>query len=326
MENIKRLHRIDFEKGTVEIDGHQYPLKDSLFPTVDPKNPYELTEGERIVIERLQSSFLAADKLKKHVQYLFDKGSMYLAFNSNLLLHGCIPLNDDGSFREVQILDKIYKGKALVDKFEKIMRRALANKKLGLPNSYELDYFWYLWQGPDSPLFGKKKMATFEMYLVEDKATHEEAKNPYFKLRDNEAICDQILAEFGLDPANSHIVNGHTPVKWARGESPVKANGKLIVIDGGMAKAYQPITGIAGYTLIYNSFGLILAAHKPFESKKKAIEEEVDISTTQTILERVADRKRVRDTDIGAELEKQIEELEFLLKAYREGRIREQYS
>ncbi len=324
MESIKRLHRINFEKGTIEIDNQHYPLKDAQFPTVDPQDPYTLTDKERIVIERLQSSFLAADKLKKHVQYLFDKGSMYLAFNSNLLLHGCVPLNDDGSFREVQILDKKYKGKALVDKFEKIMRRALANKKLGLPNSYELDYFWYLWQGPDSPLFGKKKMATFEMYLVEDKATHEEAKNPYFKLRDNEAICDQILSEFGLDPASSHIVNGHTPVKWARGESPVKANGKLIVIDGGMAKAYQPITGIAGYTLIYNSFGLILAAHKPFESKKKAIEEEVDISTTQTILERVADRKRVRDTDIGAELEKQIEELEFLLKAYREGRIREQ--
>ena len=249
---------------------------------------------------------------------------MYLVFNSNLLIHGCIPLNDDGSFREVQILDKKYKGKSLVDKFERIMRRALANKKMGLPNSFELDYFWYLWQGPDSPLFGKSKMATFEMYLVADKAIHEEVKNAYFKLREKEEVCDLILAEFGLNPSDGHIVNGHTPVKWARGESPVKANGKLIVIDGGMAKAYQPITGIAGYTLIFNSYGLILAAHKPFESKKKAIEEEVDISTSQSILERVVQRKRVRDTDVGVELKKQIHDLEFLLKAYREGIIREQ--
>ncbi len=324
MESIKRLHRIDFEKGTVEIDGKIYPMKDSRFPTVDPKNPYGLTEAEKKVLEKLQASFLASEKLQRHAQFLFDKGSMYLCFNSNLLFHGCIPLNDDGTFQEMQIFDKKYSGKALIDKFEEIVRRANANKKLGLPNSYELDYFWYLWQGPISPLFGKKKMATFEMYLVEDKQTHEEEKNAYFHLRDNEEVVCKILEEFGLDPKSSHIVNGHTPVKWKRGESPVKANGKLIVIDGGMAKAYQSITGIAGYTLIYNSYGLILAAHKPFESKKKAIEEELDISTTQTILERVTHRKRVRDTDIGAELQKQIEDLEFLLKAYREGKIREQ--
>lgn len=324
MEHVKRMHRIDLKNGTVEIDGEIYPLKDPSFPTLDPNNPYELTQGEAKVIDRLQNSFLASSKLRKHVQYLFEKGSMYLKFNSNLLVHGCIPLNDDGSLKEVRILDKYYKGRALFDELEKIMRRALSNINQGLPNSYELDYFWYLWQGPDSPLFGKRKMATFEMYLVEDKKTHEEEKNAYFKLRDSEEICNNIIVEFGLNPDESHIINGHTPVKFVKGENPVKANGKLIVIDGGMAKAYQSVTGIAGYTLIYNSFGLILVAHKSFDSKRKAIEEEADISTMQTILKRVANRKRVRDTDIGAELQQQINDLELLLKAYREGIIREQ--
>ncbi|HHU18110.1 MAG TPA: fructose-1,6-bisphosphatase [Clostridiales bacterium] len=323
MEHVKRMHRIDKENGTVEIDGEIYPLKDASFPTLDPKNPYKLTEQEEIVIDRLQSTFLASEKLRKHIQYLFDNGSMYLTYNSNLLVHGCIPLNEDGSLKEVKVLDKKYKGKALFDELEKIMRKALANIKQGIPNTYEIDYFWYLWQGPDSPLFGKRKMATFEMYLVEDKKTHEEEKNPYFKLRDDETVCNNILKEFGLDPEDSHIINGHTPVKFSRGENPVKANGKLIVIDGGMAKAYQPVTGIAGYTLTYNSYGLILVAHKSFDSKKKAIEEEADISTMQTILKRVTTRKRVRDTDIGAEIQKQIQDLEFLLKAYYEGIIRE---
>lgn len=323
MEHVKRMHRIDKENGTVEIDGEIYPLKDASFPTLDPKNPYKLTEQEEIVIDRLQSTFLASEKLRKHVQYLFDNGSMYLTYNSNLLVHGCIPLNEDGSLKEVKVLDKKYKGKALFDELEKIMRKALANIKQGIPNTYEIDYFWYLWQGPDSPLFGKRKMATFEMYLVEDKKTHEEEKNPYFQLRDDETVCNNILKEFGLDPEDSHIINGHTPVKFSRGENPVKANGKLIVIDGGMAKAYQPVTGIAGYTLTYNSYGLILVAHKSFDSKKKAIEEEADISTMQTILKRVTTRKRVRDTDIGVEIQKQIQDLEFLLKAYYEGIIRE---
>lgn len=323
MEHVKRMHRIDKENGTVEIDGEIYPLKDASFPTLDPKNPYKLTEQEEIVIDRLQSTFLASEKLRKHVQYLFDNGSMYLTYNSNLLVHGCIPLNEDGSLKEVKVLDKKYKGKALFDELEKIMRKALANIKQGIPNTYEIDYFWYLWQGPDSPLFGKRKMATFGMYLVEDKKTHEEEKNPYFKLRDDETVCNNILKEFGLDPEDSHIINGHTPVKFSRGENPVKANGKLIVIDGGMAKAYQPVTGIAGYTLTYNSYGLILVAHKSFDSKKKAIEEEADISTMQTILKRVTTRKRVRDTDIGVEIQKQIQDLEFLLKAYYEGIIRE---
>lgn len=323
MEHVKRMHRIDKENGTVEIDGEIYPLKDASFPTLDPKNPYELTEEETAVIDRLQSTFLTSEKLRKHVQYLFDNGSMYLTYNSNLLVHGCIPLNEDGSLKEVRILDKKLKGRALFDELEKIMRRALANIKQGIANTYEIDYFWYLWQGPDSPLFGKRKMATFEMYLVEDKKTHEEEKNPYFQLRDDETVCNNILKEFGLDPEDSHIINGHTPVKFSRGENPVKANGKLIVIDGGMAKAYQPVTGIAGYTLTYNSYGLILVAHESFDSKKKAIEEEVDISTMQTILKRVTTRKRVRDTDIGVEIQKQIQDLEFLLKAYYEGIIRE---
>lgn len=324
MEHVKRLHNIDFEKGTIELDGGVYPLKDKEFPTIDPKDPCKLTEDEENLINRITMSFMLSDKLQRHIQYLFDNGSMYLTFNSNLLIHGCIPLNKDGSLKEVQILNNKYKGKALLDEFEKIMRKALINKNMGIANSYELDYFWYLWQGPDSPLFGKRKMATFEMYLVEDKTTHEEAKNAYFKLRESEEVCDMILENFGLSPKTGHIVNGHTPVKWTRGENPVKANGKMIVIDGGMAKAYQSLTGIGGYTLIYNSYGLILAAHKPFESRKQAIEDEIDISTTQTILERTAKRKTVGDSDIGAELKKQIKDLEFLLHAYGDGIIREQ--
>lgn len=324
MAHVKRLGLVDYAEGTLALDGERYPLKDARFPTVDPADPYRLTEGEQEVIDRLTASFLSSTKLQKHVEYLFDKGSLYLVYNSLLLVHGCIPLADDGQLLEVEIGGRRYKGRSLADKYEELMRAAFMKHQQGVANAPELDYFWYLWQGPCSPLFGKRKMATFEMYLVEDKKTHEEHKNAYFKLRDKEEVCDMIMREFGLDPANSHIINGHTPVKSGKGENPVKANGKMIVIDGGMAKAYQSVTGIAGYTLTYNSFGLILTAHKPFESKKKAIEEECDIDTTQTILKRVVTRKRVRDTDVGAELERQIADLEFLLEAYRKGVIREE--
>lgn len=324
MENRNLLHTINYEQGTVEVDGKTHKLKECKFPTVDPKKPYELTTAEKKLLKRLQNSFLNSEKLQKHLHYLYEVGSMSLIFNNNLLYHGCIPMTADGEFQPMRILDKDFAGKELIDKLDNIVRKAFANHLKGTPNSYELDFLWYLWAGPVSPLFGKLKMATFERSLIEDKETHVEVKNPYFDLRDKEEVCRKILEDFNMDPDEGHIVNGHTPVKRKKGESPVKGNGKLIVIDGGLAKPYQNITGIAGYTLIYNSYGLILAAHKPFESAKKAIEHNVDISTTQQILERNNVRKRVGDTDIGKELKEQINNLQQLLEAYREGYIKEQ--
>jgi fructose-1,6-bisphosphatase-3 len=324
MEDRNLLHKIDYEKGTVIIDGETYKLKDFNFPTVNPKDPYKLTEDEEKVVKRLQNSFMNSEKLQKHLHYLYEIGSMYLVFNNNLLYHGCIPMTENGEFQSMKIFDKEYKGKALIQKLESIVRKAFSNHLRETPNSYELDFLWYLWAGPISPLFGKKKMATFERYLIADKKAHVEEKNPYFELRDNEESCNKILADFGINPNDGHIVNGHTPVNRKKGENPVKGNGKLIVIDGGLSKPYQNITGIAGYTLIYNSYGLILAAHKPFLSRKEAIKENIDISTTQQILERNNIRKRVGDTDVGVELKEQITDLERLLEAYREGIIKEQ--
>jgi fructose-1,6-bisphosphatase-3 len=324
MEDRKQLHLINHENGTILIDGKEYKLKDAQFPTIDPKDPYRLTVEEEKVMTRLHNSFVNSEKLQKHLHYLYETGSMYLVFNNNLLYHGCIPMTKDGEFQSMKIFDKEYKGKALVHKLENIVRKAFSNHLKGNPNSYELDFLWYLWAGPMSPLFGKKKMATFERYLIADKKTHEEEKNPYFELRDKEEACNKILEDFGINPEEGHIVNGHTPVKRKKGENPVKGNGKLIVIDGGLSKPYQNITGIAGYTLIYNSYGLILAAHKPFSSRKEAIKENIDISTTQQILERNNIRKRVGDTDVGVELKEQIKDLEILLEAYREGIIKEQ--
>jgi fructose-1,6-bisphosphatase-3 len=324
MEDRNLLHKINMDAGTINIDGKEYKLKDSNFPTIDAKNPYKLSPEEEKVINKIQNSFRNSEKLQKHLHYLYEIGSMYLVFNNNLLYHGCIPMTKDGEFQTMQIFDKEYKGKTLVHKLESIVRKAFSNHLKGTPSSYELDFLWYLWAGPNSPLFGKKKMATFERYFIADKKTHEEEKNPYFELRDNESACNKILADFGINPDDGHIVNGHTPVKRKKGENPVKGNGKLIVIDGGLSKPYQNITGIAGYTLIYNSYGLILAAHKPFSSRKQAIKENIDISTSQQILERNNIRKRVGDTDVGVELKEQIQDLERLLEAYREGIIKEQ--
>lgn len=324
MEDRKLLHNINIEEGTVKVDGKEYKLKDVNFPTIDFKDPYKLTDDEEKVINRIQNSFVNSEKLQKHLHYLYETGSMYLVFNNNLLYHGCIPMTQDGEFQTMQIFDKEYKGKTLIHKLENIVRKAFSNHLKGAPNSYELDFLWYLWTGPISPLFGKKKMATFERYFIADKKTHEEEKNRYFELRDNEKACNEILEDFGINPEEGHIVNGHTPVKRKKGENPVKGNGKLIVIDGGLSKPYQNITGIAGYTLIYNSYGLILAAHKPFLSRKEAIKKNIDISTSQQILERNSIRKRVGNTDVGMELKEQIEDLKRLLEAYREGLIKEQ--
>lgn len=324
MEPRLLLHKIDYEKGTVNIDGKDYKLNDTNFPTIDPNDPYRLTEEERELIDKLKSSFLNSEKLQGHIRFLYSKGSMYLKYNSNLLYHGCIALNPDGSFKEIKVNNTTYSGKSYIDKTERVAREAYFGKVDSESKLYALDSIWYLWCGCNSPLFGKDKMTTFERYFINDKSTHTEIKNPYYKYRDDETICNNILAEFGLNPTDSHIINGHIPVKTTQGESPIKANGKLLVIDGGFSKAYQPQTGIAGYTLIYNSYGLLLASHTPFESTQKAIAEGKDIFSSTIVLEKSTNRKRVIDTDIGLEIKEQIKDLQLLLTAYRKGLIKEQ--
>ncbi len=323
--NMRRrllLDKIDFDEGIVKIGEKKYTLNDTNFPTIDPNNPYELTKEEKNLVDKLKKYFLNSEKLQNHVKFLYSKGSMYLKFNSNLLYHGCIPMNEDGTFKKVKLGDKIVYGKELLDEFNMLAKNFYFNRKDIDERLYGKDIIWYLWCGENSTLFGKDQMTTFERYFIDDKETHKEIKNPYFKFRDSEEICKNILREFDLDPETSHIVNGHVPVKTKKGESPIKANGRLLVIDGGFSKAYQPKTGIAGYTLIYNSYSLRLASHEPFESTEKAIKEEIDVLSTLEVLEKT-NRKYVGDTDIGKELKDQIKYLEMLLAAYRKGLLEE---
>lgn len=326
MEDRLLLNKINYEEGTIDCYGKIYKLNDTNFPTIDPKEPYKLIKEEKKLIEKLKSSFLNSERLQKHIRFLFSKGSMYLKYNSNLLYHGCIPVNEDGTFKKVKIgsSGKEYSGKEYFDRLEILIRKGYFHKNDPEGKLYGMDMTWYLWTGPDSPLFGKDKMTTFERYFIDDKQTHEEKKDPYFKLENSEKMCRLIFKEFGLNPNTSHIINGHVPVKSKNGESPIKANGKILVIDGGFSRAYQSTTGIAGYTLIYNSYGLIIVSHDPFESTQKAVEEEKDIHSTRRIIEKELKRKRVGDTDDGAELKENIKDLEMLLNAYRTGLIKEQ--
>lgn len=323
MDHRLLLNKINYQDGTIELYGKKYKLNDMHFPTINPEDPYKLIEEEKELIEKFKSSFMNSEKLNKHVRFLFSNGSLYLKYNSNLLYHGCIPLNEDGSFKSLKIDENEYKGKELLDKLDMIAREAYFYKENTEIKQNAKDIMWYLWTGPYSPLFGKNKMTTFEQYFVEEKETHYEKKDYYFDFRDNEDVCNTILREFGLDPKKSHIVNGHVPVEEKNGESPIKANGKLLVIDGGFSRAYQQKTGIAGYTLIYNSFGLLLVSHQPFESTEMAIKEETDILSSTIVLEQVGDRKTVGDTDIGTTLKQQISDLTMLLNAYRKGLIKE---
>ena len=323
MDEQLLLDKMNLEKGTIDLNGLSYDLNDVTFPTLDSNDPYKLTPQEEVLINKLKRSFINSEKLQRHIRFLYSKGSMYLVYNSNLLYHGCIPLNEDGSFKEVTINGEKYSGKSLLNKYDSLTREAYFFKEGSASKEFAMDMVWYLWCGPDSAEFGKHRMTTFERYFIDDPKTHEEVKNPYYKYRDNEQVCCNILKEFNLDPDTSHIINGHIPVKTKVGESPIKANGKLLVIDGGFCRAYQPETGIAGYTLIYNSYGLLLSSHEPFESIRKAIEEEKDILSSTIILEHAVTRKRVSDTDIGKELKTQIKELEMLLIAYRKGLIKE---
>jgi len=323
MEDRLLLDKIDYEGGTIRLNDTLYPLLDTHFPTVDPRQPYELTPREKGVVERLKLSFTGSKRLQHHIRFLFSKGSMYRVHNGNLLYHGCIPMNKDGSFRAVQVDGQAVAGRALMDRLDRLARQAYFATDNPAQKQEGMDTIWYLWSGAQSPLFGNEKMATFERYFIADTATHVEERNVYYLFRDREDTARKILGEFGLNPDTGHIINGHVPVKVKQGESPVKAGGKLLVIDGGFAKAYQKQTGIAGYTLVYNSYGLLLAAHHPFESAQKAIEEELDIDSTTQILERNDARIRVKDTDLGRESQRQIDDLKSLLTAYRTGLIQE---
>lgn len=321
MEDRLLLDKIDYEKKTVRIDGVDYPMKDTDFPTVDPNDPYRLSPEEEEVMERLRQAFRRCDKLQKDIRFLFSKGSMYKIYNSNLLFHGCVPMDEDGNFLKVNLFGKEYAGKALYDALDNYARKGFYGTRDSDEKRKGQDIIWYIWAGPKSPVFGKDKMATFERYFLDDKETHKEKKNAYYRLYDREDILNKILVEFGLSKEKSHIINGHVPVEQKNGESPVKCGGKLLVIDGGFSKAYQSKTGIAGYTLVANSYGMRLVSHEPFESAEAAIKNESDIFSDSIIVETTPVRQRVADTDIGNELRVQIHQLEELLEAYREGII-----
>ena len=322
LEDRAMLHRIDFEKGTITLEGKEYPLLDVNFPTVDPEDPYRLTPEEEEIMNRLERAFANCGKLQQHMRFLLTKGGLYKVYNDNLLYHGCVPLNEDGSLKKVEIYGKTYQGKALYDALESYVRKGFFALE-GKEREAGKDIMWYIWLHPDSPLFGKNKMATFERFFIAEPETHIEKKNPYYSLIENETVVDGILREFGLDPEKAHIVNGHVPVKRKDGESPVKCNGKVLVIDGGFSKAYQKETGIAGYTLMFHSYGLRLVALEPFESTEAAIAKENDIHSETMVVQRVYDRYLVGDTDAGRELREQIRDLERLLAAYRNGEITE---
>ncbi|MCF6342233.1 MAG: fructose-1,6-bisphosphatase [Bacteroidales bacterium] len=318
------LDKIDLKNGKVSIGDKKYDLLDKNFPTINSSDPHRLSKGEQEVMDRLRASFRNSKRLQQHIEFLYTHGSMYLTYNSNLLYHGCIPMNAQGEFESFEIEGKSYKGKELCDHFERVARKGYYHPSASHGNEHLLDYSWYLWCGPLSPLFGKQRMTTFERYFVADKTTYTEKRNPYYSLAfEEEKYCNLILKEFGLEPKYSHIVNGHVPVKVKKGESPIKANGKLFVIDGGMSIPYQAVTGVSGYTLIYNSFGLVLVEHNAFDSKQTAIEKEKDIISNRIFIEKNANRKRVNDTDVGKEIQSQIDDLKMLLAAYRKGVIKE---
>ena len=316
------LHHIDYEKGTIELDGKEYKMLDSNFPTIDPKKPYALTKEEEDIMERLERAFENCEKLQSHMHFLLNKGGLYKVYNGNLLYHGCVPLKEDGNLKSVRIFGHTYKGKGLYEVLESYVRKgfyAMDSKE----KERGKDIMWYIWLSENSPLFGKDKMATFERYFLAEKETHKEKKNPYYLLLEDEKVICHILKEFGLENKDAHIINGHVPVKTIQGEQPMKANGKLFVIDGGFSKAYQPETGIAGYTLVYHSHGMQLVQHEPFQSRQKAIEEGLDIKSTNFVLEFNSQRMMVKDTDKGKELVTQIQDLKKLLVAYRTGLIKE---
>ncbi len=322
MESRKLLDKMTPGFKEVTLGNDVYPMLDSNFPTIDPADPYALTPDEENLMARLHRSFIISDKLRRHINLFFDHGCMYAVTNSNLMFHASVPLNEDGSFKEVEIMGRKLKGKELYHGIGMLLRAAINHDSPDDIRNYAVDYYWYLWCGPDSPLFDKAAMTTFERYFIADKDTHTEKKGNYFILRDREEICDAILDEFGVTGLHRHIINGHVPVKVGKGEKPIRANGKLMVIDGGFAKAYHRTTGIAGYTLVFHSRGFVLVQHEPFSSTEEAIRNGTDIVSTNVLVELSQNRMRVRDTDKGVELQSQIDELSELLYAYRHGMIK----
>ena len=318
------FEHVDYQNGTIDLQGKTYKMSSCSFPTINPAAPSELSPEEEILISKLHHSFSVCEKLHKHIRVMLQHGCMYGIYNNNLLFHASCPLNEDGSLKEVEIYPgKKYSGRALMHHTGMQIRTAFQQDSAPEERDYAIDYFLYLWCGPDSPLFDKSKMATFERYFIADKETHVEEKGYYFKLRDNEEVIDHILDAFGVVGSNRHIINGHVPVRTLKGENPIKANGKLMVIDGGFSKAYHNETGIAGYTLVYHSRGFQLVQHEPFTSAEDAIQRGTDIKSTTQIVEMSNRRMLVADTDIGVELRKQIDDLEELLYAYRHGYIKE---
>lgn len=324
MSDRLMLNYIDYDKGTITLNGKEYPLKSNSFPTIDPKHPNRLTPEEKQLMDKINHSFQVSEKLHKHIRLLLQHGCMYAVFNNNLLFHASIPLDEDGKLKEVEIIHgTTCSGKDLLYNIGMLIRSAFQTDSTPEERNYAIDYFLYLWCGPDSPLFDKSKMATFERYFIDDKETHTEEKGNYFKLRDNEQIVDNILDAFDVIGDNRHIINGHVPVHVCNGENPVKANGKLMVIDGGFSQPYHKETGIAGYTLVYHSRGFVLVQHEPFTSTIDAIQKCSDIKSSTQIVEMSSHRMRVADTDIGRELKNQISDLQRLLYAYRHGYIKE---
>ena len=324
MNHRALLDKIDFEAGTITIEGKTYPLTDTNLPTIDPAQPYELSQYELDLMNQLARSFRKSEKMQRHLHLLYEHGSLYLVHNGFLLYHAAIPLNADGSFSEAEVFGKRVSGKALMDRTDEIIRQAYYG--VGQTKQNALDYLLYLWEGEFSPLYNKDKMTTFERYFIADKAPQEEKKGAYFTLSDDEKVCEAILKEFGLDPTTGRIINGHVPVRTIKGETPIRANGKRFVIDGGFSKPYQEKTGIAGYTLIYNSHGIQLVEHESFESREQAILSGSDIHNRTLLQDFSGQRMHIKDTDKGKELLEQINSLEQLLQAYRSGTLRERLS
>lgn len=316
MEDRLLLEAINYETGMVTIGNKSHPMRDMQFPTIDPKDPYKLSQEEEELLHTLVMSFRHSDRLNKHIRFLYSKGAMYKCYNGNLLYHGCIPMKEDGSLEEMNCDGKKLSGKALMDYIEGKAHQAYFLPDQAAGKEDARDMMWYLWCGAKSPVFGKDRMTTFEHYFVEDKATHKEHLNPYYQLSQQEDVCDRLLKEFGLEGECCHIINGHVPVKIKDGETPVKANGRLFIIDGGLSKAYQKRTGIAGYTLIYNSHHLALAEHKPFDANKEN-------TPKVSIVEKMKNRVMVASTDKGALLLEQIGDLKELIEAYRRGDLKE---
>lgn len=322
MENRMMLDKIDYEKGTITLKGETYELRDNNFPTIDSADPYKLTPEEEETLEALRASFLQSEKLQKHINFIFTHGALYKVVNGNLLFHGCIPMTEYGTFAECTVNGVTKKGKDYMDYLDDQVRKAYYNPDESEETGLSGDIMWYLWLSGNSPLFGKDQMTTFERCFIADKKTHKEHTMPYYKLIDNKEVCEMILEEFGLNPKTSHILNGHVPVKIKDGESPVRGGGRRIVIDGGISKAYQKTTGIAGYTFIFNSWRMALAEHKPYEPMK---EDGTQVFHTPkiTTVEQLPKRMMVRDSDQGRELEQQVEDLKELVAAYRSGKLKE---